>query len=117
MTHCFLHKKMSVIKIIQKCLCNLNKNFKKMFLLNELIDSKVMRKEIEKCIIKGQNNQVRSLEFQNFKKKICSLSLIDILSNLLQEVVRNFHEFKKTTPLNSILSSSFAFYQNSNDKS
>jgi len=63
------------------------------------MDSEVMKKEIEKCIIKGQNNQVRSLEFQNFKQKFCSLSLIDILSNLLQKVVRNFHELKKTTPL------------------
>ncbi len=48
------------------------------------MDSEVMKKEIEKCIIKGQNNQVRSLEFQIFKQKFCSLSLIDILSNLLQ---------------------------------
>jgi hypothetical protein len=32
------------------------------------MDSDVMKKEIEKCIIKGQNNQVRPLEFQNFKK-------------------------------------------------
>ncbi len=47
------------------------------------MDSNVMKKQIEKCIIKGQNNQVRSLEFQNFKQKFCSLSLIDILSNLL----------------------------------
>jgi len=29
----------------------------------------VMKKEIEKYIIKGQNNQVRSLEFQTFKQK------------------------------------------------
>jgi hypothetical protein len=81
------------------------------------MDFEVMKKEIEKCIIKGQNNQVRSLEFQNFKQNFCSLSLIDILSNLLQEVVRNFHELKKTTPLNFILSLCSAFYQNSNDKS
>jgi hypothetical protein len=63
------------------------------------MDSEVMKKEIEKCIIKGQNNQVRSLEFQNFKQKFCSLSLIDILSNLLQEVVRNFHELKEDNTL------------------
>jgi len=60
---------------------------------------------------------MKSLESQNFKQKSCSLSLIDILSNLFQWVMRNYHELKKTTPFNFILSFCFVFYQNSNGKS
>jgi len=39
MTHCSLHKKMSVVKIIQKCLCNLNKNKKENVLIEWILRS------------------------------------------------------------------------------
>jgi len=39
MAHCTLHKKMSVVKIIKKCMCNLNKNKEDFFLIEWILRS------------------------------------------------------------------------------
>jgi hypothetical protein len=39
MTHYSLHKKISVVKIIQKCMCNLNKNKEENVLIEWILRS------------------------------------------------------------------------------